>query len=172
MRGNALRDGSHTGLPDEKVEEICAGIDELVVCANYNCPGQVVISGTLAGIDAACAKLSAAGAKRALKLNVGGAFHSPLMEPARAELAAAIESTSFRQPICPIYQNVDAKPATTPAVIQANLIAQLTAPVRWTQTIQHMTADGAAHFIELGPGSVLQGLIKKIDSRATTEGRQ
>ncbi|MDL2278600.1 ACP S-malonyltransferase [Parabacteroides sp. OttesenSCG-928-G07] len=161
------------GLPDEKVEEICAGItDEIVVCANYNCPGQVVISGTIPGIDAACEKLLAAGAKRALKLKVGGAFHSPLMEPARAELAAAIEGTAFNQPICPVYQNVNAKPETDPATIKANLIAQLTAPVRWTQSVQNMIADGATHFMELGPGAVLQGLIKKIDKEATTEGMQ
>jgi len=160
-------------LPDEKVEEICAGItDEVVVCANFNCPGQLVISGSIPGIETACAKMLEAGAKRALKLNVGGAFHSPLMEPAREELAAAIESTAINQPICPVYQNVDAKPATDPAVIKKNLIAQLTAPVRWTQTVQNMIADGADHFIELGPGSVLQGLIKKINKEVTTEGKQ
>lgn len=161
------------GLPDETVESICDSItDEIVVCANYNCPGQLVISGTFAGIDIACEKLLAAGAKRALKLNVGGAFHSPLMEPARAELAAAIESTVFNEPICPVYQNVNAKPETNPEAIKANLIAQLTAPVRWTQTVQNMIADGADHFIELGPGAVLQGLIKKINREVQTEGKQ
>lgn len=160
-------------LPDEKVEELCAEIkDEVVVCANYNCPGQVVISGSIPGIDAACAKMLEAGAKRALKLKVGGAFHSPLMEPARAELAAAIETTNFHQPICPIYQNVSTKAETAPDIIKTNLIAQLTAPVRWTQSVQNMIADGATHFTELGPGSVLQGLIKKIDKTVTTEGRQ
>lgn len=160
-------------LPDTTVEEICAGItDEVVVCANYNCPGQLVISGSVPGIEQACEKMLAAGAKRALKLKVGGAFHSPLMEPARAELAAAIEATTFHQPVCPVYQNVDAKPHTDPAAIQTNLIAQLTAPVRWTQTVQNMIADGADHFIELGPGAVLQGLVKKIDKAVTTEGMQ
>lgn len=160
-------------LPDEKVEALCAEVkDEVVVCANYNCPGQVVISGTIPGIDAACEKMLAAGAKRALKLKVGGAFHSPLMEPARAELAAAIESTAFHAPVCPVYQNVSTKGETCPKTIQANLIAQLTAPVRWTQSVRNMIADGADHFIELGPGAVLQGLIKKIDKNVTTEGRQ
>lgn len=161
------------GLPDEKVEEICAGItDEVVVCANYNCPGQVVISGSIPGIDAACEKLLAAGAKRALKLKVGGAFHSPLMEPARTELAAAIEGTKFNAPICPVYQNVNAQPETDPETIKTNLIAQLTAPVRWTQSVQNMVANGADHFIELGPGAVLQGLVKKISPGITTEGKQ
>jgi len=161
------------GLPDETVEEVCAGIkDEIVVCANYNCPGQLVISGSIPGIDQACEKLLAAGAKRALKLKVGGAFHSPLMEPARTELAAAIEATAINKPVCPVYQNVDAKPHTDPAEIKANLIAQLTAPVRWTQTVQNMITDGADHFIELGPGAVLQGLVKKIDKEITTEGMQ
>ena len=160
-------------LPDAKVEEICATIEgETVVCANYNCPGQVVISGTIPGIDAACEKMLAAGAKRALKLKVGGAFHSPLMEPARAELAAAIESTHFHKPICPIYQNVSTKAETCPDTIKANLIAQLTAPVRWTQSVQNMIADGATEFVELGPGAVLQGLIKKINKEVTTEGKQ
>ena len=160
-------------LPDEKVEEICASIEnEVVVCANYNCPGQLVISGSIPGIDAACEKLLAAGAKRALKLKVGGAFHSPLMEPARAELAAAIESTTFKAPKCPVYQNVSTKGETDPEVIKANLIAQLTAPVRWTQSVQHMIADGATHFVELGPGKVLQGLVAKIDKSVTTEGMQ
>lgn len=159
-------------LPDEKVEEVCAGIDEVVVCANYNCPGQLVISGTIAGIDAACEQLLAAGARRALKLKVGGAFHSPLMEPAREELAAAIEATEIHTPICPVYQNVDARPHTDPAEIKANLIAQLTAPVRWTQSVQGMVADGATHFTELGPGAVLQGMIKKISKEVETSGKQ
>ena len=160
-------------LPDEKVEEVCAGVaDAVVVCANYNCPGQVVISGTVPGVDAACQQLLAAGAKRALKLKVGGAFHSPLMEPARAELAAAIESTTFHAPICPVYQNVSTQGEQDPEVIKTNLIAQLTAPVRWTQSVQHMVADGADHFIELGPGKVLQGLVAKIDKGVTVEGRQ
>ncbi|MDB5272372.1 MAG: S-malonyltransferase [Chitinophagaceae bacterium] len=153
------------GLDDAKVEEICASItDEVVVAANYNCPGQLVISGSMKGIEKACELMKAAGAKRALPLPVGGAFHSPLMEPARVELAAAIKSTTFAQPVCPIYQNVDAKPYTAVADIQQNLIAQLTAPVRWTQTVQHMTADGATLFVECGPGKVLQGLVKKISA--------
>lgn len=161
------------GLPDETVEKICSEIkDEVVVCANYNCPGQLVISGSMAGIDIACEQLKAAGAKRALKLKVGGAFHSPLMEPARTELAEAIESTTFHKPICPIYQNVDAKPQTDPAIIRENLIAQLTSPVRWTQTVQNMIADGATRFIELGPGNVLQGLVKKVSGDVETEGKQ
>ena len=160
-------------LPDEKVEELCASVEnEVVVCANYNCPGQLVISGSIPGINAACEKMLAAGAKRALKLNVGGAFHSPLMEPARAELAAAIEATPFHEPICPVYQNVSTKGETNPETIKTNLIAQLTAPVRWTQSVQNMIADGAEHFIELGPGTVLQGLVKKINKTVTTEGKQ
>lgn len=160
-------------LPDETVEKVCAGItDEIVVCANYNCPGQIVISGTERGIELACEQMLAAGAKRALKLKVGGAFHSPLMEPARAELAAAIENTTFNRPVCPVYQNVNAKPETDPESIQKNLIAQLTAPVKWTQTVQNMIADGADHFIELGPGAVLQGLIKKVNKDVLTEGKQ
>jgi [acyl-carrier-protein] S-malonyltransferase len=150
------------GLDDQIVEEICASINEVVVPANYNCPGQIVISGSTAGIDLACEKLSAAGAKRALKLNVGGAFHSPLMEPARQKLAAAIEATSISKPVCAVYQNVNALPANDPAVIKKNLVDQLTAPVRWTQTVQNMVADGAVSFIEVGPGKVLQGLVKKI----------
>ncbi len=150
------------GLPDEKVEEVLAGIDEVVVPANYNSPGQLVISGSIKGIDIACEKLKAAGAKRALPLKVGGAFHSPLMEPARVELAAAINATNFNTPICPVYQNVNGKPNTAPAQIRENLIAQLTAPVRWTQSVQNMVADGATHFTEVGPGTVLQGLVKKI----------
>lgn len=159
-------------LPDATVEEICAGIDDVVVCANYNCPGQLVISGSVPGIDAACEQLLAAGAKRALKLKVGGAFHSPLMEPARTELAAAIEATTINQPACPVYQNVSTKAETCPDAIKANLIAQLTAPVRWTQSVQNMIADGATHFIELGPGAVLQGLVKKINKDMVTEGMQ
>ena len=159
-------------LPDEKVEEICASVDGVVVPANYNCPGQLVISGTNEAIDEACAKLTAAGAKRALKLNVGGAFHSPLMEPARVELEAAIAAAPFAKPVCPVYQNVDAKPPTDPAEIRANLIAQLTSPVRWTQIVQNMLADGATSFTELGPGSVLQGLIKKVDRSAVCESKQ
>ncbi|MDR3062290.1 MAG: ACP S-malonyltransferase [Dysgonamonadaceae bacterium] len=150
-------------LPDEKVEEICAGIDDVVVPANYNCPGQIVISGSESGIDKACEQLLAAGAKRALKLKVGGAFHSPLMEPARAELAQAINSTRFSIPVCPVYQNVTTVAESNPETIKTNLIAQLTAPVKWTQSIQNMIKDGATSFTEVGPGNVLQGLIKKID---------
>ena len=160
------------GLPDATVEEICSAIDGVVVPANYNCPGQLVISGSNEAIDAACAKLTEAGAKRALKLNVGGAFHSPLMEPARVELEAAFKAAPFAKPVCPVYQNVDAKPYTDPAKIQANLIAQLTSPVRWTQIVQNMIADGATQFTELGPGSVLQGLIKKVDRAAVCESKQ
>lgn len=161
------------GLPDETIEEICAGItEEVVVPANYNCPGQVVISGSNEGIDLACEKLTAAGAKRALKLSVGGAFHSPLMEPARLELAAAIEKTPFAEPVCPIYQNVNAKPQTDPNVIKANLVDQLTSPVRWTQSVLAMVADGCDSFTELGPGAVLQGLIKKISKDVSTDGMQ
>ncbi|MDE7125127.1 MAG: ACP S-malonyltransferase, partial [Muribaculaceae bacterium] len=159
-------------LPDEKVEEICAGIDGVVVCANYNCPGQIVISGEEPAIDQACEQLLAAGAKRALKLKVGGAFHSPCMEPARAELAEAIDRTEFSVPACPVYQNVDALPHTDPAEIKANLIAQLTAPVRWTQTVKNMVADGATEFVELGPGKVLQGLVSKISRDVTVSGYQ
>ena len=159
-------------LPDEKVEEIVASVDGVVVCANYNCPGQIVISGEEPAIDKACELLKAAGAKRALKLKVGGAFHSPCMEPARAELAAAIESTEFHAPICPVYQNVDALPHTAPAEIKALLVAQLTAPVRWTQTVRNMITDGATEFVELGPGKVLQGLVSKIDSTVAVAGRQ
>ena len=160
-------------LPDEKVEEICASVTEgVVVPANYNCPGQLVISGSIEGIDAACERLLAAGAKRALKLKVGGAFHSPLMEPARAELADAIANTAFHTPKCPVYQNVDAKPQTDPEAIKKNLIAQLTAPVRWTQTVQNMVADGAVSFTEVGPGAVLQGLVKKISKDVETAGIQ
>ncbi|WP_085535765.1 ACP S-malonyltransferase [Massilibacteroides vaginae] len=160
------------GLPDEKVEEVCLSITgEVVVPANYNCPGQIVISGTNEGIDAACEKLLAAGAKRALKLKVGGAFHSPLMEPARAELAEAIKNTTIKAPICPIYQNVNAKAESNPDMIKTNLVAQLTAPVRWTQSVENMLTAGADHFIELGPGAVLQGLVKKVNKEILTEGR-
>jgi len=152
------------------VEHVCAGItDQVVVPANYNCPGQVVISGSIEGIDKACEQLSAAGAKRALKLSVGGAFHSPLMEPARQQLAEAIANTPFKQPVCPVYQNVNALPQTDPDIIKINLIAQLTSPVRWTQSVLAMIADGADSFVELGPGSVLQGLIKKINKDVTTQ---
>ena len=160
------------GLPDEKVEEVLAGIDGVVVCANYNGPGQIVISGEEPAIDAACAALSAAGARRALKLKVGGAFHSPVMEPARAELAEAIANTTFHTPKCPVYQNVDAKPHTDPEDIKANLVAQLTAPVRWTGSVQNMVADGAVEFVEYGPGKVLQGLISKIDKNVAVSGKQ
>jgi len=151
-------------LDDKTVEDVCASIEgEVVVAANYNCPGQLVISGSNAGIDKACELLLAKGAKRALKLPVGGAFHSPLMEPARVELEAAIAGTNFSNPICPVYQNVDAKPYTDAAHIKANLILQLTAPVRWTQTVQNMIAGGVTSFTEVGPGKVLQGLVKKVD---------
>ena len=151
------------GMDDAKVEEICATItDDIVVAANYNCPGQLVISGTTTGITKACELLKAAGAKRAIVLPVGGAFHSPCMEPARVELEAAIKATNFKTPICPVYQNVNAKPTVDPIEIQKNLIAQLTAPVRWTQTVQNMTTDGATNYVEVGPGKVLQGLVKKI----------
>lgn len=151
------------GLEDGLVEEICASIkDEIVVAANYNCPGQLVISGSMKGIEIACEKMKAAGAKRALPLQVGGAFHSPLMEPAREELAAAIASTQFSTPVCPVYQNVNALPSTDVTVIKKNLIDQLTAPVRWTQLVQNMVKDGGNSFIECGPGKVLQGLVKKI----------
>ena len=153
------------GLDDQKVEEICTSIkDEIVVAANYNCPGQLVISGSIKGIDIACEKMKAAGAKRALPLQVGGAFHSPLMEPAREELAQAIESTNFNQPICPVYQNVNALPSTDINEIKRNLIAQLTSPVRWTQSVQKMVQDGGTVFVECGPGKVLQALVKKIAS--------
>jgi [acyl-carrier-protein] S-malonyltransferase len=155
------------GLEDNIVEEICANIkEEIVVAANYNCPGQLVISGSLKGIEIACERMKAAGAKRALPLPVGGAFHSPLMEPARAELANAIAQTNFSKPICPIFQNVNAAASSDSAVIKENLIAQLTAPVRWTQTVQNMVSAGANHFTEFGPGKVLQGLVKKISPEA------
>ncbi len=159
-------------LPDEKVEEICAEIDEVVVPANYNCPGQIVISGSMKGIEIACEKMKEAGAKRALPLKVGGAFHSPLMEPARAELSAAIEATEFSTPVCPVYQNVSTVGETNPDTIKANLVAQLTAPVKWTQSVQNMIADGATEFIELGPGKVLQGLVSKIDKEVAVSGKQ
>ncbi len=149
------------GLDDAKVEEICTSINGVVVAANYNCPGQLVISGAIAAVDEACEKLKAAGAKRALRLQVGGAFHSPLMEPARVALEQAINETTFAQPVCPIYQNATAKAVTDPAQIKANLVAQLTAPVRWTQSVVNMVADGATDFVEVGPGKVLQGLVKK-----------
>jgi [acyl-carrier-protein] S-malonyltransferase len=154
------------GLEDKVVEEICAAIDEVVVAANYNCPGQLVISGSMKGIEIACERLKAAGAKRALPLQVGGAFHSPLMEPAREELAAAIDATHFDSPICPVYQNVNGLPSTNVSEIKKNLISQLTAPVRWTQSVQNMSKDGATIFIESGPGKVLQGLVKKISPQA------
>ncbi len=159
-------------LPNEKVEEICASIDDIVAPANYNCPGQVVISGTVTGVDAACPKMLEAGAKRALKLKVGGAFHSPLMQPAHDELAQAINTADFHTPVCPVYQNVDALPHTDPVEIKNNLIAQLTAPVKWTQIIQNMVKDGLTEVVELGPGAVLQGLVKKIDSSVATSGKQ
>ncbi|HZY38539.1 MAG TPA: ACP S-malonyltransferase, partial [Mucilaginibacter sp.] len=157
------------GLDDFTVEDICHRISDIVVPANYNCPGQLVISGTIAGVDKACEELTAAGAKRALKLNVGGAFHSPLMELARVELEHAIVHTEINAPTCPIYQNIDAKPYTDPAQIKHNLIAQLTGPVRWTQTVKHMLEDGATSFTEVGPGNVLQGLVKKVDRQIPTE---
>jgi len=156
------------GLSDEVVEETLKTIDEIVVPANYNTPGQLVISGSIKGIEIACEKLKAAGAKRALPLKVGGAFHSPLMEPARIELAEAINATAFNTPVCPVYQNVDALPYTDPAAIKKNLIAQLTSPVRWTQISRNMIADGATTFIEVGPGNVLQGLIKKVSAEVVT----
>ncbi|MDR0264404.1 MAG: ACP S-malonyltransferase [Sphingobacterium sp.] len=156
------------GLEDAVVEDICAKVDAVVVAANYNCPGQLVISGSIEGVDKACALLTEAGAKRALKLNVGGAFHSPLMESAKVELQAAIEAVDILSPRCPIYQNIDAKPQTDPAVIKQNLIAQLTGAVRWTQTVQNMLADGATAFVEVGPGNVLQGLVKKVDRQVQT----
>jgi [acyl-carrier-protein] S-malonyltransferase len=154
------------GLDDHIVEEVCASINEVVVAANYNCPGQLVISGSIKGIEIACEKLKAAGAKRALPLPVGGAFHSPLMEPAKEELASAIEQTKFSTPTCPVYQNVNASPSTSVEAIKKNLIAQLTAPVRWTQSVQNMTKDGAKTYIECGPGKVLQGLVRKISPEA------
>ncbi|MEJ2903840.1 ACP S-malonyltransferase [Pedobacter panaciterrae] len=156
------------GLADEVVENICNDIDEVVVAANYNCPGQIVISGSIEGVDIACQKLTEAGAKRALKLNVGGAFHSPLMEPARIELKEAIENVTILPPVCPIYQNVDPTPNTDPQKIKSNLITQLTGAVKWTQTIERMIADGATEFVEVGPGNVLQGLVKKVNRAMPT----
>ncbi|MFC5626948.1 ACP S-malonyltransferase [Algoriphagus winogradskyi] len=159
------------GLADEKVEEICASIsEEVVVAANYNCPGQLVISGSNKGIEIACEKMKEAGAKRALPLPVGGAFHSPLMEPAREKLQTAIEATTFHTPSCPVYQNVSTTAVTEISEIKANLIAQLTAPVKWTQSVQNMVADGATEFVECGPGKVLQGLVKKIHPEAEVSG--
>ncbi len=159
------------GLPDEKVEELCAATEGVVVAANYNCPGQLVISGAAEAVDAACAKAKEAGAKRALRLPVGGAFHSPLLEPAKVELAKAIAEAPFRTPVCPIYQNVDAKPHTDPEQIKANLIAQLTAPVRWTYIVKNMLADSVDAFTELGPGTVLQGLIRKVNPDVAVESK-
>ncbi len=159
------------GLDDAVVEQACADIDGVVVAANYNCPGQLVISGADEAVDAACARLKEAGARRALRLPVGGAFHSPLMEDARAELEQAIAEVEFHTPVCPIYQNVDAQPQTDPEKIKANLIAQLTAPVRWTQIVRNMLADGVSEFTELGPGNVLQGLIKKVNAEAAVESK-
>jgi [acyl-carrier-protein] S-malonyltransferase len=159
------------GLDDSKVEEILAGINEVVVPANYNSPGQLVISGSMKGIEIACEQLKAAGARRALPLKVGGAFHSPLMEPAKVELAQAIDNTQFSTPICPVYQNVNAQRVTDPAEIKKNLVAQLTSPVRWTQIVKNMLADGARNFVELGPGNVLQGLMSKVDSTVETSGK-
>ncbi len=156
------------GMEDNKVEEICASIDDVVVPANYNTNGQIVISGSITGIDKAIEKLTEAGAKRAIKLNVGGAFHSPLMEPAREKLASAIENTNFNKPICPVYQNVTAKPITDVSEIKNNLVAQLTAPVKWTQIMKNMLADGATSYTEVGPGKVLQGLLKKVDRKFPT----
>lgn len=156
-------------LDDAKVEEICASINGVVVAANYNCPGQLVISGSIAAVEEACANMLEAGAKRALKLPVGGAFHSPLMEPARVELAVAIEKAQIVAPICPIYQNVTASAETDPMVIKAKLVEQLTAPVRWTQSVQNMIADGATLFVEVGPGKVLQGLVKKINKESQVQ---
>lgn len=159
------------GMEDENIEQICNQTQGIVVAANYNCPGQLVISGENEAVDAACAALKQAGARRAMRLPVGGAFHSPLMEPARAELEQAIAEVEFHTPICPIYQNVDAKPQSDPQIIKANLIAQLTSPVRWTQIAKNMIADGIDQFTELGPGNVLQGLIKKVNSEVTVESK-
>lgn len=158
------------GLDDETVERVCAEIDEIVVPANFNCPGQLVISGSMKGIEVACEKLKEAGAKRALPLKVGGAFHSPLMEPARVELEEAIKNTNFSTPTCAVYQNVNAKPVTDPEEIKKNLVAQLTAPVRFTQTMVNMIADGASSFTEVGPGKVIQGLVKKVERKMETAG--
>ncbi|MGM9844511.1 MAG: ACP S-malonyltransferase [Muribaculaceae bacterium] len=160
------------GLADEVVENVCAEVEGVVVCANYNSPGQIVISGEVEAVAAASEKLAAAGARRVVPLKVGGAFHSPCMEPARAELAEAIAATEIHEPVCPVFQNVDAQPHTDPAEIKANLIAQLTAPVRWTQSVRNMVAAGATEFVELGPGKVLQGLVKKIDGNMEVSGKQ
>ena len=160
------------GLEDKVIEDVCNNTEGVVVAANYNCKGQVVISGEVEAVNKACATLKEAGARRALVLAVGGAFHSPLMDPARVELAKAIEETEFSRPICPVYQNVDARPHTDLAEIKKNLLIQLTAPVRWRQSVENMVADGADEFIELGPGAVLQGLVKKIAPEVKTEGRQ
>jgi [acyl-carrier-protein] S-malonyltransferase len=157
------------GLDDSIVEEVCATIDGVVVAANYNCPGQLVISGSIPAVDAACEALKAKGAKRALRLPVGGAFHSPLMEPARVELEQAIKATNFSKPICPVYQNVNASPVSDPETIKKNLVSQLTAPVRWTQTVKNMVKDGGSDFVEVGPGKVLQGLIKKVEPSVNAE---
>ena len=159
------------GLEDEAIEQVCQSVDGVVVAANYNCPGQLVISGADEAVDAACVKLKEAGARRALRLPVGGAFHSPLMEAARAELEQAISEVEFHTPVCPIYQNVDAQPQSEPEVIKANIIAQLTAPVRWTQIAKNMIADGYDNFVELGPGTVLQGLIKKVNPEVSVESK-
>lgn len=159
------------GLEDETIEQVCQSVDGVVVAANYNCPGQLVISGADEAVDAACVKLKEAGARRAMRLPVGGAFHSPLMEAARAELEQAISEVEFNTPVCPIYQNVDAQPQSEPEVIKANIIAQLTAPVRWTQIAKNMIADGYDNFVELGPGAVLQGLIKKVNPEVSVESK-
>ena len=159
------------GLEDEAIEQVCQSVDGVVVAANYNCPGQLVISGADEAVDAACVKLKEAGARRAMRLPVGGAFHSPLMEAARAELEQAISEVKFNTPVCPIYQNVDAQPQSEPEVIKANIIAQLTAPVRWTQIAKNMIADGYDNFVELGPGAVLQGLIKKVNPEVSVESK-
>ncbi|MBR1996234.1 MAG: ACP S-malonyltransferase [Paludibacteraceae bacterium] len=156
------------GMADDKVAEVCDSVEDVVVAANFNCPGQVVISGSQSGVEQACKALKEAGAKRALKLPVGGAFHSPLMQPAAQHLEKAIMETIFRAPMCPVYQNVSAKGETDPATIQHLVLAQLTSPVRWTQSVQQMIADGATHFYEFGPGDVLKGLIRKINSEVTT----
>ncbi len=158
-------------LPDATIEQVCESVEGVVVAANYNCPGQLVISGAVDAVNEACAKLKEAGARRALVLPVGGAFHSPLMEPARKELAEAIELAHFKEPVCPIYQNVDALPHTSPEEIKANLVAQLTAPVRWTQIVENMTNNGISSYIELGPGTVLRGLISKISPDVEVESR-
>ena len=159
------------GLDDATIEQVCEEIDGVVIAANYNCPGQLVISGANDAVDAACVKLKEAGARRALRLPVGGAFHSPLMEAARVELEQAISEVEFHTPVCPIYQNVDAKPQTDPEIIKANIIAQLTASVRWTQIAQNMIADGCDNFVELGPGAVLQGMIKKVSAEVSVESK-